>query len=64
MRRPVDEAVQYFKESAEFSRLFTQFRKKYASLGKVGGSVSIQSFKQVELEAIDPLKKDSDAPSI
>lgn len=52
MKRPVDEAVQYFKESAEFSRLFTQFRKKYASLGKVGGSVSIQSFKADELYAI------------
>ncbi len=52
MKRPVDEAVQYFKASAGFSRLFEQFRKKYASLGKVGGSVSIQSFKQAELEAI------------
>lgn len=52
MKRPVDEAVQYFKASAGFSRLFEQFRKKYASLGKVGGSVSIQSFKQAEFEAI------------
>lgn len=52
MKQPVDEAVQYFKASAGFSRLFEQFRKKYASLGKVGGSVSIQSFKQAELEAI------------
>lgn len=52
MKRLVDEAAQYFKASTGFSRLFEQFRKKYASLGKVGGSVSIQSFKHDELEAI------------
>lgn len=52
MKRLVDEAAQYFKASTEFLRLFTQFRKKYASLGKVGGSVSIQAFKEEELEAI------------
>jgi len=52
MKPLVDEAVRYFKASTGFSRLFEQFRKKYASLGKVGGSVSIQSFKHDELEAI------------
>lgn len=52
MKSLVDEAVHYFKASTGFSRLFEQFRKKYASLGKVGGSVSIQSFKHDELEAI------------
>ncbi|KDN58725.1 TIGR02679 family protein [Exiguobacterium sp. AB2] len=52
MKPLVDEAVHYFKASTGFSRLFEQFRKKYASLGKVGGSVSIQSFKHDELEAI------------
>jgi len=52
MKPLVDEAVHYFKASTGFSCLFEQFRKKYASLGKVGGSVSIQSFKHDELEAI------------
>jgi len=52
MKPLVDEAVHYFKASTGFSRLFEQFRKKYASLGKVGGSVLIQSFKNDELEAI------------
>ncbi|TCI34099.1 TIGR02679 family protein [Exiguobacterium sp. SH4S7] len=52
MKPLVEEAVHYFKASTGFSRLFEQFRKKYASLGKVGGSVSIQSFKDDELYAI------------
>lgn len=52
MKPLVDEAVRYFKASTGFSRLFEQFRKKYASLGKVGGAVPVHSYKDDELEAI------------
>ncbi|WP_214890496.1 TIGR02679 family protein [Exiguobacterium sp. s142] len=52
MKTLVEEAAHYFRASTGFLRLFEQFRNKYASLGKVGGSVSVQSFKDDELEAI------------
>ncbi|WP_161566929.1 TIGR02679 family protein [Exiguobacterium sp. SL-10] len=52
MKSLVEEAVHYFKASTGFSRLFEQFRKKYASLGKVGGAVPVHSYKDDELYAI------------
>lgn len=52
MKPLVEEAVHYFKASTGFSRLFEQFRNKYASLGKVGGAVPVHSYKDDELYAI------------
>ncbi|RDY70532.1 TIGR02679 family protein [Halobacillus trueperi] len=47
----VEEAVTYFR-SEPFHRLFLDFRKKYESLGRIGGSVSMKKYKEEEVEAI------------
>lgn len=45
------EALYYFQES-NFDRLFTLFKKKYESLGRIGGTVKIDTFNDMELSAI------------
>lgn len=44
--------IQVFKEEPGFLRLFQLFKEKYRSLGRVGGSVSLNSFNKNELESI------------
>ncbi|OIU72723.1 TIGR02679 domain-containing protein [Rossellomorea aquimaris] len=44
-----------FKGETAFQKLFLLFKKKYESLGRIGGSVSLKSFTDDELMAISGL---------
>lgn len=44
--------IQIFKTEPGFLKLFTLFKEKYRSLGRVGGNVSLKTFNGVELESI------------
>lgn len=46
------EAIRYFKSKKLYEKLFLGFKKKYESLGKVGGSVSLSSFSEKELKEL------------
>ncbi|WP_160166513.1 TIGR02679 domain-containing protein [Exiguobacterium antarcticum] len=48
----MEEALHYFQQANNFERLFQQFRKKYSSYGRVGGSISIQTFPPEDQQAI------------
>lgn len=52
MKENVREAVQFFKSEQAYKQLFTQIRKKYESLGRIGGNVSAGLFSDGELEVI------------
>ncbi|KAF0824186.1 TIGR02679 family protein [Cytobacillus firmus] len=52
MSRNLTEAIQYFRGKKGFKALFLQFRKKYESLGRIGGNADLSSFTQEELEEI------------
>ncbi|TWD98639.1 uncharacterized protein DUF3323 [Neobacillus bataviensis] len=44
--------VQILKEDPGFHKLFTLFKEKYRSLGRISGTVSTRSFTKEELESI------------
>ncbi|MEC1721658.1 TIGR02679 family protein [Schinkia azotoformans] len=44
--------VQVFRNEPGFIKLFILFKEKYRSLGRVGGTVSIRSFTEGEMESI------------
>lgn len=44
--------IRVFKEEPGFHKLFLVFKEKYRSLGRVGGTVSLKAFNEVELESI------------
>lgn len=46
------EAVNFFKNELGYDKLFKLFRKKYESLGRVGGTVPLTSFSKEELSVI------------
>lgn len=48
----LDEAVQFFRGERSFHRLFCEMKKKYESLGRIGGTISVASFSMEEKEAI------------
>ncbi|GAC91997.1 DNA topoisomerase IV subunit A with TOPRIM domain [Anoxybacillus flavithermus NBRC 109594] len=48
----LDEAVQFFRGERSFHRLFCEMKKKYESLGRIGGAISVTSFSTEEKEAI------------
>ncbi|MGG3843492.1 TIGR02679 family protein [Anoxybacillus kestanbolensis] len=48
----VEEAVQFFRGECSFHRLFCEMKKKYESLGRIGGTISVSSFSAEEKEAI------------
>lgn len=48
----MSDKVRVFKEEPGFLKLFTLFKEKYRSLGRVGGTVNIQSFTDEEVESI------------
>lgn len=52
MNRLLDELIQYVKEQPGFDQLLAAFRQKYESLGRVGGSVSIATYEDEEVEHI------------
>ncbi|MBA4536682.1 DUF2399 domain-containing protein [Bacillus aquiflavi] len=43
------DARQFFREHPVYDRLFTRFKKKYQSLGKIGGTVKISDFPNRDL---------------
>lgn len=49
----LEEAVQFFRGERTFHRLFCEMRKKYESLGRIGGTISLYDFSSEEKEAID-----------
>lgn len=52
MEQNVVEAVEYFKTEKFYQKLFLAFRKKYESLGRIGGSVSLDVFSIEEIERL------------
>lgn len=44
--------VQIFREEPGFLKLFSLFKEKYRSLGRIGGSISLKKFDNVELASI------------
>ncbi|RKQ35845.1 TIGR02679 family protein [Oceanobacillus halophilus] len=52
MEEVIKEAVDFFKGEQAFQKLFKQFRKKYESLGRIGGTISAKLFSMEELEII------------
>ncbi|RXS90259.1 TIGR02679 family protein [Geobacillus sp. PK12] len=48
----VKEATAFFRSEPGFKRLFAEMKRKYESLGRVGGAVSLQSFSKEERESI------------
>lgn len=54
------EAVAFFR-SEPFHHLFSDFRNKYESLGRTGGSVSLKNYKKEEIQTVaDFMGKDPD----
>lgn len=45
-------AVHFFKNEQGYNKLFKLFRKKYESLGRVGGTIPVTSFSETELNVI------------
>ncbi|GAB3798019.1 TIGR02679 family protein [Virgibacillus kimchii] len=45
----IKEALAYFRDGEGFRRLFPLFRKKYESLGRIGGTVKVADFTEEEL---------------
>lgn len=48
----LDEALEYFKQPG-FRRLFEGFQKRYVSLGRVGGTVTLSSLKEEERDVLE-----------
>jgi uncharacterized protein (TIGR02679 family) len=48
----MNERVQVFREEPGFLKLFSLFKEKYRSLGRIGGTVSIKSFSNTEVDSI------------
>lgn len=44
----LNDAVKYFKSDSVYHKLFLDFKKKYESLGRVAGSVSLKSYSHKE----------------
>ncbi|MCD8506434.1 MAG: TIGR02679 domain-containing protein [Alkalibacterium thalassium] len=52
MSKQDHQSIQYFKAHALYKKLFSEFKKKYESLGKIGGSVSLIQFLDNEIEEL------------
>src|SRR5690625_2782089 len=52
MKEQLRQAIEYFKSGTAYDKLFNAFRQKYESLGRIGGTVSVQDFTKKELEEI------------
>lgn len=48
----IDEALAYFSGDKGYRRLFSLFKKKYQSLGRIGGTVKISDFSDEELKPV------------
>ncbi|WP_070121705.1 TIGR02679 family protein [Bacillus marinisedimentorum] len=49
---PLQEALDYFGGDPGFHRLFSLFKKKYESYGRIGGSVRLTNFQEKEIKSI------------
>jgi uncharacterized protein (TIGR02679 family) len=47
----MNKKIQVFKEEPGFLKLFSMFKEKYRSLGRVGGTVSLKTFSDVEINS-------------
>jgi len=52
MERILQEATAFFKSEQAYDKLFQLFKKKYESLGRIGGTVPTDSFSMNELQEI------------
>ncbi len=52
MDKALQQAVTFFKSEQAYRKLFNQFKKKYESLGRIGGTVPANLFTADELEVI------------
>ncbi|WP_106496596.1 TIGR02679 family protein [Lentibacillus sp. Marseille-P4043] len=52
MRNDIQQATAFFKSEKAYQSLFEQFRKKYESLGRIGGTIPVRLFSRNELEVI------------
>lgn len=51
-KKQLKEAVKYFKSNSVYQKLFLEFKKKYESLGRVAGSVSLKAFTHEEMAVL------------
>lgn len=49
MNKTLKDAVNFFKSNKVYGKLFCSFKKKYESLGRIGGGVSLASYSEEEL---------------
>ena len=52
MNEALNEAIDFFKTEAVYGRLFSDFAKKYRSLGRMSGNISLDTYTTEEKEAI------------
>lgn len=52
MEKQLHQAIHFFKNQQSYDKLFQLFRKKYESLGRVGGTVSVATFSDEDLEVV------------
>src|SRR5690625_1847692 len=52
MNDQLRQAKEYFKSKTSYAKLFQAFRKKYESLGRIGGTVPVENFSRKELAEI------------
>lgn len=52
MQEQLREAVLFFKNEPGYSRLFLLMKQKYESIGRLGGTVKVTDFTEVEREAV------------
>lgn len=52
MEQQLQQATEFFKNELAYEKLFTLFKKKYESLGRIGGTVPITEFTDTELKVI------------
>lgn len=52
MNKQLAEAVVFFQHEPAYTKLFDAFRKKYESLGRIGGTVSLKNFTEAEIAQI------------
>src|SRR5699024_4784846 len=52
MDKELQDAVSFFNSETAYKKLFREFKKKYESLGRIGGTVPTRLFTEDELEVI------------
>lgn len=52
MKQMTKEAVAFFKSESVYDKLFSEFKKKYESLGRIGGSVSLSDYSMEDIEEL------------